>query len=878
MTTVPVRILGSRLPGRDCGGREPVHVGVQRRGEVVGLLPGDAEQAVFAITVDVVPGGAGGVEFRGPFVHGRRGERSVYLSWGQLGGVATVAAVSSPATSARDRFASLLGETAAPGAFSARRTARPDDLRLEVRGVGPVTLPVSVGQAKELCLVGRPARFGKGEQTLLDATVRDTWEIPKSRVKIDKRQWNATLRPVLDRLRADLGLPASCELTADFHSMLVYAPGQFFAPHQDSEKADAMIGTLVVTLPSASKGGVLVVEHAGRTATYRSSKELLSFVAFYADCRHQVRPVTSGYRVVLTYNLLLEGDTVTSSAGRADPGVAAELAGCLDEHFDDSDEPTRLVYLLDHEYTQRALSWARLKGSDASRAAAVRAAAEAAGCEVALALAEVHETWSAEEAEPSWHPGRRGQYWDGEDYDEDDEDGYGGDSPEDYELQELIESTTSLDCWLDDSGEAAPTSLVVSGDEVCATTPTADLSPRESSYEGYMGNYGNTLDRWYRRAAIVVWPRRWAFAVRAEASPGWALDRLADLVRAGDVAGARESAATLASFWTVAASGEQLLGKALTAARDLDEPGIAAMLLAPFQIEMLARTHAAPLAQLAARYGESWVHDLVEVWFGRGRPVHSSWNTQRADWLESLPAVCEALRAAPDAGVSTARLLLAKAWTRLRASAGQLLRLTRPSYRYEALGELGPSVAGVLLGTAVVGAAELRDEVVAFLCQDNDDLVACAMSALRAAGTAEPRTRRESGLGVVARHCATRLEARLARPARAADDWSIELPEGCHCELCATLGAFLGDPARRSFEWPLAEQRRRHVHSRIDEAELPVHHQTRRSGRPYTLVLRKTDALFEREQEARRGDQADVAWLGRTVVGCLPPAGAVAVG
>src|SRR5690349_1042617 len=64
---------------------------------------------------------------------------------------------------------------------------------------------------------------------------------------------------------------------------------------------------------------------------------------------------------------------------------------------------------------------------------------------------------------------------------------------------------------------------------------------------------GNTLDRWYRRAAIVVWPRRWAFAVRAQASPGWALDRLADLVRAGDVAGARDAAATLASFWSVAA-------------------------------------------------------------------------------------------------------------------------------------------------------------------------------------------------------------------------------------------------------------------------------------------------------------------------------------
>ena len=223
---------------------------------------------------------------------------------------------------------------------------------------------------------------------------------------------------------------------------------------------------------------------------------------------------------------------------------------------------------------------------------------------------------------------------------------------------------------------------------------------------------------------------------------------------------------------------------------------------------------------------------LVEVWYGRDRPVHSSWNPRRADWLESLPAVCEALRAAPNAGVSTARLLSASAWTRLRESARLLLRLTTPSYRYKALGELGPSVAGMLVSTAIIGAADLRDEVVALLGQDNDDLVACAMSALRAAGTAVPRPRRESGLDIVTRHCATRLEARLARPARATDDWSIEFPKGCHCELCATLSAFLADPTRRSFEWPLAEQNRRHIHHRIDEAELPVHHQTRRSGRP----------------------------------------------
>ena len=30
----------------------------------------------------------------------------------------------------------------------------------------------------------------------------------------------------------------------------------------------------------------------------------IPFVSFFADCEHEIKPVTSGYRVVLTYNLV----------------------------------------------------------------------------------------------------------------------------------------------------------------------------------------------------------------------------------------------------------------------------------------------------------------------------------------------------------------------------------------------------------------------------------------------------------------------------------------------------------------------------------------------------------------------------------------------
>ena len=65
------------------------------------------------------------------------------------------------------------------------------------------------------------------------------------------------------------------------------------------------------------------------------------------------------------------------------------------------------------------------------------------------------------------------------------------------------------------------------------------------------------------------------------------------------------------------------------------------------------------------------------------------------------------------------------------------------------------------------------------------------------------------------------------------------------------------------YEWPLAKDGRRHVHQRVDAAELPVRHQTRRVGRPYVLVLTKTDAVFEREAQQRRRDEEELTWLTR---------------
>jgi Family of unknown function (DUF5990) len=80
MTPVRFRIRGRNLPGRQFAGHGEVRVGVQVGREVPDPVPGDAEEAVFEMTVNVTDD----LDFRGPAVQGRRGERFIYLSWGDV--------------------------------------------------------------------------------------------------------------------------------------------------------------------------------------------------------------------------------------------------------------------------------------------------------------------------------------------------------------------------------------------------------------------------------------------------------------------------------------------------------------------------------------------------------------------------------------------------------------------------------------------------------------------------------------------------------------------------------------------------------------------------------------------------------------------------
>jgi hypothetical protein len=67
----------------------------------------------------------------------------------------------------------------------------------------------------------------------------------------------------------------------------------------------------------------------------------------------------------------------------------------------------------------------------------------------------------------------------------------------------------------------------------------------------------------------------------------------------------------------------------------------------------------------------------------------------------------------------------------------------------------------------------------------------------------------------------------------------------------------------RGFKAPLKDQRA-HIHRVVDAHDLPVSHATGCTGRRYTLVLIKTDALFEREAAERKVWESELLWLTKT--------------
>lgn len=291
---------------------------------------------------------------------------------------------------------------------------------LDIPGVGNIRLPISADDAKAIIQCCDRSPYGKGSETLVDESVRKTWQLDPGQFSLQNPHWQQQIGILVNDAVTGLGLTAqSEEVKAELYKLLIYEEGAFFLPHQDSEKADGMFATLVVCLPSKHKGGDLIVSHRGTKINWRSapsSEFSFSWAAWYADVIHEVKPVISGYRVALVYNLIHR-----PSLGARMPIVQTDKlalllgfwASRIDEQihpghpawdrYVDHCCPPALVYALEHQYTSAELSFDRLKGVDQARFAQLQHACQRLEFGIYLANIEKTESGAAEEPYDSRH-------------------------------------------------------------------------------------------------------------------------------------------------------------------------------------------------------------------------------------------------------------------------------------------------------------------------------------------------------------------------------------------------------------------------------------------------------------------------------------------
>jgi len=85
-----IQVDGQNLPGMTCNPGpntelyENIHVGIGPLGKPHELFRGDATSTSWRVDVRVVPASDSSLDYRGPMVSGKRGDRYIYLNWGTV--------------------------------------------------------------------------------------------------------------------------------------------------------------------------------------------------------------------------------------------------------------------------------------------------------------------------------------------------------------------------------------------------------------------------------------------------------------------------------------------------------------------------------------------------------------------------------------------------------------------------------------------------------------------------------------------------------------------------------------------------------------------------------------------------------------------------
>lgn len=715
---------------------------------------------------------------------------------------------------------------------------------LEVEGIGVISFPLKPRFMTQLIAACAPAPYGKGTQTLLNKKVRNTLELDPAKFRLGDR-WNDAIAEETRDIAEQLGLPAD-QLEARLYKLLVYEKGGFFLPHRDSEKHDRMVASLIVVLPHPFDGGALTVQHGVARQVLKFSEaaggKAPSYAAFYADCEHEVSQVTRGVRLSLAYNLVLREKPAKTSASAKPSDAIERLAGSI-ATWTLKQRAKPLVFALEHQYTERGLSVDLLKGADRQLAELLVPAAEKAGCTVHLAQVSRHLMQFADDG--SFERGYRSR---------------GGSSRSKIEIGETYEDDLYAAEWTDTEGKKQPWGAIAFDlTAVISSTPIDKWTPTSEEFEGYTGNAGNTLDRWYHRSAIVVWHREDQFEVIASSGAYDSIPLFCSMVSKLSktpkkrLEESRSACVRFAQAIIDRWPRQNSVARRHSAQGDskLDSFPVALLKLADrdtisrFLSKLAAEDSALPLSSFVVdacrEFGwNAFAPELKRLMSGESRAGEVP-AFRDIEWLEAF--CCDTTKD-PD------KPPLARALCAVAARRFSKPPPPRYSHHRRELSVEEQSLPHLLKALAASGCDQELSQVIRFVQASPQafDTDACQIPCLNKlipwAGKQFGQT--PAPLAAWLTGTRSQLEEATARKPAPPTDWVRPAEVKCSCEYCVQLNTFLADPASDVGRIPAREDRRVHLLGMIRTHQCDVSDTLDRSRSPFSLVLKKTNESHKR--------------------------------
>ena len=732
-----------------------------------------------------------------------------------------------------------------PGNFYATGTLEVFPPHLEVEGVGRIALPLLAMQAEQLVAISQVAPYGLGPKTLVDTQVRRTWQIDASQVLLGGKHWQRNLDDMVTLAATKLGVTG--DVRAELYKLLVYEEGCFFVSHRDTEKAAGMFATMVVVLPSEYRGGELVIRHREaevKLDLHCEDVSEISFAAFYADCVHEVLPITMGYRLTLIYNLFrtdLRLPVPQPPDYRSEQEEVADLLRNWAAELDADPRalPEKLIYLLEHGYSSAELGFDTLKGTDAAIAEVLLAAAEKASCEIHLALVSAEESGSAEY-------GGYGRYRD----------------DDNFEVGEIIDRIETISAWRRPDGKPSPLpDMPFCAEEFCPPDAFSDIEFDDVQFQEATGNAGASFERSYHCAALVLWPKMRQLAIINKAGFSAGLSVLREICQQLETgphdSRLREQAHLLAGY---------MLRDWLPNSLSIQYARASDSQVCEF-LNCLHRlrdgTHLEIFWCMLAQKGvyqknSCFVLGQTAAWL--------PWETVASCATKAIDnSVAEAFEACATLLASLclnqpehAKDLHAAALALFKALPGDPARFVQLNRWQLASKHATPDlVADVLQSFSVIDAAlaeQALNYMLAWPAVYAMDTILAPVAG-RLSNCASPVVARLRNAVMV------HFETRIAETLVPFQDWKRPSQLSCSCQDCAQLSTFLNNPLLSNWIFKAAQARRSHIENIIKNCLCDVDFITLCKSSPYSLVCSKNEASYLRRVEQRKHDLNTLASL-----------------